>query len=340
MSLPNEILQAVFSCLSINAKISMKLLCVSAYHKILALSPPRPKLLGLSTLVTMDEPNEHITIGLVDPTQVTATGYSDGPMNRFSFGIFFRFKPTMESQNVIQVDISHIQPAKLEEKKFAKFIADFSDDKLKKYCGRSVSWYAYTQNPFGVTLSEPYQKMIREIIYTRYRYCFNAEAPIRMIDDKFKKIGDVNIGDLLMSENGEPTTVKLIKKTVYNTVQNMVQLEDFQITLGHPIFINGEWYRPDEIYPVTPIYVTTLFNFYCEPHHYLVVGQKKQYTVSSLGGYCQRITINDPYSDILFGSGYGTEKAKRYEWLLSLPHRIPNEIVEAETNKYWTRSVK
>jgi hypothetical protein len=48
-----------------------------------------------------------------------------------------------------------------------------------------------------------------------------------------------------------------------------------------------------------------------------------------------RFAEKDPYSDILFGSGYGTEKALRYEWLLSLKERIPDEEVEERTNQYW-----
>jgi hypothetical protein len=36
---------------------------------------------------------------------------------------------------------------------------------------------------------------------------------------------------------------------------------------------------------------------------------------------------------ILFS--YGTELAKRYEWLLSLKQRIPNNMVEYFTDCYW-----
>jgi hypothetical protein len=50
-----------------------------------------------------------------------------------------------------------------------------------------------------------------------------------------------------------------------------------------------------------------------------------------------RIAERDPYTDILYGSGYGTERAKRYEWLLTLNERIPDDTVETETEKYWER---
>jgi hypothetical protein len=48
-----------------------------------------------------------------------------------------------------------------------------------------------------------------------------------------------------------------------------------------------------------------------------------------------RIAQIDPTTDILYGSGYGTQAAVRYSWLLNLKERIPDEDVERETDKYW-----
>jgi len=138
-----------------------------------------------------------------------------------------------------------------------------------------------------------------------------------------------------MSSDGTSTTVMSINATKYNKPHNMVIFDDFQITVGHPVFMNGDWYRPDELFNPVITYVTTLYNFYCQPNHFLVVGREQPIIVTSLGGYCPRIAKNDPYSDIIYGSGYGTEQAKRYEWLLRLSERIPNEDVERETIKYW-----
>jgi hypothetical protein len=50
-----------------------------------------------------------------------------------------------------------------------------------------------------------------------------------------------------------------------------------------------------------------------------------------------RLARLDPVSDALYGSGYGTDKAQRYSWLLALKERIPDELVEEETDKYWQR---
>lgn len=43
----------------------------------------------------------------------------------------------------------------------------------------------------------------------------------------------------------------------------------------------------------------------------------------------------DPVTDILYGSGYQSEKAIRYAWVLGLKERIPNEEVERRTEEYW-----
>jgi hypothetical protein len=61
------------------------------------------------------------------------------------------------------------------------------------------------------------------------------------------------------------------------------------ISLGHPIYYNDDWYRPDELFPVENIFTTTVYNFHCLPHHFLKVGKNENTTiVSSLGGYCPR----------------------------------------------------
>jgi len=106
----------------------------------------------------------------------------------------------------------------------------------------------------------------------------------------------------------------------------MVDMGDFYITGGHPILVDGEWYRPDELFPVLEVWVDVLYNFYAEPDHFLVVGEKKV-VCSSLGGYCPRIAERDPYSDILYGRGYGSQEAEKYSWLLELSERIPDSEV-------------
>eukprot|EP01124_Arcella_intermedia_P016661 TRINITY_DN23266_c0_g1_i1.p2 TRINITY_DN23266_c0_g1~~TRINITY_DN23266_c0_g1_i1.p2 ORF type:complete len:158 (-),score=24.58 TRINITY_DN23266_c0_g1_i1:8-421(-) len=109
---------------------------------------------------------------------------------------------------------------------------------------------------------------------------------------------------------------------------------DFYITRGHPVLHCGDWYRPDELFPVTTALVDTLYNFYAEPEHFLVVGAAP-WVCSSLGGYCPRLAEMDPFTDVLYGRGYGSKEAEHYKWLLALTKRIPdNEVFPRVPDSY------
>lgn len=61
-----------------------------------------------------------------------------------------------------------------------------------------------------------------------------------MYDGSFKHAEDICEGDALMSPSGEPTFVKKIRITPVRGEQTMVQLGDFYITKGHPIYHEGK----------------------------------------------------------------------------------------------------
>jgi len=189
-----------------------------------------------------------------------------------------------------------------------------------KYIFRVVAF-----NNFGVTPSPPMvYGLIRENVHY---FCFNSNAKIHMYDGTLREARDVEIGDVLLSANGVPSSVVRVKTTQIEDKHMMVQLGDFFITRGHPIFVDGEWYRPDELFPTCIVWIDTLYNFFVEPDHFIVVGEELPYVCSSLGGYCPRLAKMDPYSDILYGRGYGTKEAEQYSWLLSLKERIPYDQV-------------
>jgi len=200
------------------------------------------------------------------------------------------------------------------------------------FCGNHAYFRLISVNNFSIT-REDCEHYIQPA--TVEYYCWNGEAKIKMYDGSFKEVQRVCIGDVLMSGTGRPTTVKRIKETQIFGNYKMVQLGDFWITRGHPIYVNNEWYRPDEIYPITEVFIDTLYNFYAEPEHFLVVGEEEQFTCSSLGGYCPRLAEIDPYSDILYGRGYGSKQAESYRWLLYLKERIPDsEVVPKVPEEY------
>jgi len=186
-------------------------------------------------------------------------------------------------------------------------------------------------NQYGMVMTEV-EKTIPPVF--RDYYCWNGEAKIHMYDGTLKNAQDVCIGDVLLGGSGGPTTVRRVKETIINNMHKMVRLSDFWITRGHPVFMNGEWYRPDEMFPLAEVYIDTLYNFFAEPEHFLVVGED-QITCSSLGGYCPRLAAIDPFSDILYGRGYGSIQAENYRWLLSLKERIPDsQVVPKEPSRY------
>lgn len=63
---------------------------------------------------------------------------------------------------------------------------------------------------------------------------------IHMYDGTMKRAEDISADDVLMTPSGLPTTVKTIRTTPVHGEQEMVQLEDFYITKGHPIYKNGK----------------------------------------------------------------------------------------------------
>lgn len=165
-------------------------------------------------------------------------------------------------------------------------------------------------------------------------HCWNDEALIKTFNGVYLHARDVKEGDVLMSASGFPTIVKQVLQTKKTCLVPMVKIDEFYITPGHPVFKDDEWYRPDELFPVEHVWINTLYNFHCQPHHEIIVGTSN-WICTSPGGYCPRLAELDPYSDRLFGRGYGTTAAAKYAWLLGNPTRIPNHMVEIETEKYW-----
>jgi len=206
----------------------------------------------------------------------------------------------------------------------------------KEECGKNIEIAFTSYNFFGGNISK-----FKEIYVPCAKYkprqvmCWNSTAPVKMADRSFREIQSLSVGDFVMSLNNNPTEVKFIKTTEIFGSYKMVKMSDHSVTIGHPLFYNGDWFRPDEIFPVNSCVVGILYNLYCEPYHEVIIGQKEEIIYTSLGGNCPRIAKIDPYTDIIYGTGYKTERAKRYKWLLSNETRIPNDQVEEATDNYW-----
>jgi hypothetical protein len=280
------------------------------------------------------ERNEHPWNLTINPFQV------EYPDSKFTFKLVSRpknhyllFRNTQHKKSstyLVPVNIS--DPT---DNLITKTIIFGNSNNLKIFCGVEANIYMVAQNEYGVVSSPSMIKLPIPRVIPRYYYCFNGEAKIHLYNGTMKDCQDVEVGDILLSANGIPTEVKRIKRTEINSMYNMVQLGDFWITRGHPIFVNGDWYRPDELYPVKPTYIDTLYNFYAEPDHFLLVGENNPVTCSSLGGYCPRLAEIDPFTDIIYGRGYGSRQAEQYSWLLSLKERIPDDQVVPKEPKFY-----
>lgn len=208
-------------------------------------------------------------------------------------------------------------------------------------CGKRHLVWPVASNIYGMKRGETEFLAIQKTQKRAARryYCFEESTKIpRWINSSGKteycNVNEIKIGDTVLAANGLPTTVQEVQTTIVNDYRPMVAIGDFYITPGHPVMYQDQWIRPDQLYPKESMYITTLYNFYCTPHHALVIGRSK-WICSSLGNYCPGLAEIDPLSDILYGSGYGTEKAKRYEWLLSRAEQVPIKDLEAETDAYW-----
>lgn len=334
--LPMDVFTYLVRFCPLLAKQRLRMLCTRLWVHLTALAPPNDlfyierveKLMHTQTHASREHEYPDLLVhfsSIVDPIPlglrfgVLIDHLFPDPPKSFPFPMGSARMGTFPGQEMINLEV-----------------ADF----LRNFHSRNLGVQAFAWNDFGGTRmgSLPLKIVLPYKTYEiTYYYCFSENAPIHMADGTTRPVKNVRPGDLLMTPKGTPTTVKLVKSTTHDCDKKVVDMGDYLITLGHPIFVEGEWYRPDELYPVVTRPVTTLYNFYCEPEHELMVGLESPTIVSSLGHYIKRIADRDPYTDILFGSGYGTELAKRYEWLLTLKDRIPNEDVERETDKYWAR---
>jgi len=213
----------------------------------------------------------------------------------------------------------------------------FNTTELKKFAGKSTRFRLVATNTWGMS-SRPSKAVKLTTIHSQHVrsfYCFEGSAKIHMGDGTKKEAQKIITGDFLKLASGISSAVIRVKTTEINDLYKMCKIGDFYITRGHPIFMNGDWFRPDELFPISEIWIDTLYNFYVEQEHFILVGESETITCSSLGGYCPRIAEKDPYTDLLYGRGYGTKEAEKYQWLLTLKERIPeSEIVPKDPGDF------
>jgi len=117
--------------------------------------------------------------------------------------------------------------------------------------------------------------------------CIEPSAKVMLASGVKKCAKEINVGDYVMS--GDKTIQKVLHVAYKKekAVKNMVQMNGFLITRGHPVLKDGEWWRPDELYPSQEMEVDGLINFVLDGAHTILVGEKDEEVVcATLGKYC------------------------------------------------------
>jgi len=113
--------------------------------------------------------------------------------------------------------------------------------------------------------------------------CIDGEAKIKLSNGLKKKAKDIQVGDTVLTGD---TSSKVMTVFMHpGVMRNMVWMDSFWITRGHPILIEGDWKRPDEIYPKFEERYSQVVNFMLDEGHTVVVGDEVEYVCCTLGKY-------------------------------------------------------
>jgi len=120
-----------------------------------------------------------------------------------------------------------------------------------------------------------------------------------------------------MGGNGKAYKVLKVMLMKEKCEKLMVNLSNFWITRGHPVLLNGDWYRPDEICKSKLMSVEHgLINFFLEgDEHTVIVGgedeksmygcDKSEIVCCTLGRYCgARLAALYPHHNEMFHLDY------------------------------------
>jgi len=77
--------------------------------------------------------------------------------------------------------------------------------------------------------------------------CLTSKTQIILASGRAVPVAELVEGDSVLCGDGLLRTIERIKVTSGPAYKRLVILDGIGLTRGHPIFINGEWRRPDEI---------------------------------------------------------------------------------------------
>ena len=112
-------------------------------------------------------------------------------------------------------------------------------------------------------------------IWTEYfrPSCVNGQCIIQMPNGKYKRIDELDIGDLVITGNLSFAKVKCILKTIINCEDDIYYLNNLEITGYHPVYFNGKWDFPCNLsqFKKKTKYIDSLYSIGLENNESMII---------------------------------------------------------------------
>lgn len=126
-----------------------------------------------------------------------------------------------------------------------------------------------------------------------YTSCFSGNGKVKLINNTYKKVKDLNKGDIL--ENGSIVQCLIIMKI--NSILQVVEINGIYYSLKHPIMYNGNWTYPISIKKPKEVFIDYFYNLVLSKGYSVKINDIETITL----GHCQ-------VDGVAYHPYYGTEK--------------------------------
>ena len=135
--------------------------------------------------------------------------------------------------------------------------------------------------------------------------CFASHCLVRMADGSNKQVRDIQKGDKIKSEGAVLIVVSVVEIISIDNLVPMVELEGgLLVTPKHPVKINGEWFKPEELGEVRLRKCSAVYNFVLNDGHSIEVNN---IICTTLGHGFKGQKVEHPY----FGTNQIIQDLKR-----------------------------
>src|SRR4051794_1364177 len=92
--------------------------------------------------------------------------------------------------------------------------------------------------------------------------CISGTALVHLPSSPPLPASQLRPGDQVLTSSGITQEIISVHSANTPSEKQMVWLDDFWITRGHPILHNDEWFRPDELYPTSTKLISEIGGIY------------------------------------------------------------------------------